>query len=111
MSQLLVTLGLRQFVEPPIIGTTINKHFDSNPDCAGNGSGNPVDYIKGQIHRENILAVLGDGPQTAAFIADEIGMKRSAISHHLVKMLENGIIARTPEHERKSTERAIYWIA
>ena len=109
MSQLLVTLGIRQFEPPPSIGFVINKHYDSG--SAHGGPGNPVDYIKGQIHRENILAVLGDGPQTAAFIADEIGMKRSAISHHLVKMLENGIIARTPEHERKSTERAIYWIA
>ena len=111
MSEFLITLGLSKYIPPPALNVTINQNSDSNPESAQDGSGNPVDYMKGQIHRANILDVLAYGPQTAAFIADEIGMKRHAISHHLVKLLEAGVIARTPESERKSTERAKYWIA
>jgi predicted transcriptional regulator len=110
MKDLLIALGIQKFVPPPNVGIRTHIAADSNPDNANDGSGNPVDYIKGQIHRANILDVLEDGPCTAAFIADEIGMKRHAISHHLIKVLEAGTIARTPEHERKSTERALYWI-
>ena len=110
MSQLLVTLGIKPMADFSIIGRIKHVCADSNPDNCQDGSGNPVDYIKGQIHRANILDVLSDGPQTAAFIADGIGMKRHAISHHLIKLIEAGTITRTPDNERKSTERAVYWI-
>ena len=111
MNDLLIALGIQKFVPPPNVGIRTHIAIDSRPDNAQDGSGNPVDYIKGQIHRANILDALEDGPMTAGEIADEIGMKRHGISHHLTKLLEAGTIARTPEHERKSTERALYWIA